>query len=293
MVKLGRSALGASFFHDADENDDGKVDFDEFANNLPAHIRKHHDLKQIETWFNLIDTNGSGFIDLDEFFIWSLKAASKKSGQGLINVLKRYDPNGDGLGELEFQRMCTDMGFGDHAEELFFQLPLTVDQTVNYLEMLRMANNIDKNTPRQMMAFLSAMSLDKSNAEIDTSTWTFAAQDAVALRVEIADLLHDADARLSRFFVGVSGGVTFEQFVHVFEHKIGFGHATSRGVLREVFHGLADSEAQVIELDELDTWVRGCTMGKRARAEAVERLSLTSRICYSRSETNPWPYRPS
>ena len=63
---------------------------------LPAHLREQRPLADLISWFEMIDADGDGTLTLDEFFKWSISAASIVSGAGVVAIFKRYDADGSG-----------------------------------------------------------------------------------------------------------------------------------------------------------------------------------------------------
>ena len=107
----------AMFFSEADANDDGQLDYDEFVAAIPAHVRSKRTAEELRSWFELLDEDGTGSVGRDEHLAWALNAASLASGAGVQKVFRRYDRDGSGqLSELEFCRAARDFGVGDHAE---------------------------------------------------------------------------------------------------------------------------------------------------------------------------------
>ena len=122
----------------ADANNDGILDFGDYLTMLPEHVRSTHPEEKLKLWF-MADTNGKGTISRKDFFLWSLTTASRKfSGDGLLGIFQRYDANGSGSIDIaEFTRVVEDMGWdAKTAEEVFDELPVRRDGTVDYLNLL-------------------------------------------------------------------------------------------------------------------------------------------------------------
>ena len=124
-------------FSEADANDNGELDFEEFMASIPAHVRAKETEETMGRWFAMLDIDGSGTVSRDEFMRWSLNAAMSASGAGVEKVFARYDRDGSGqLSELEFARAARDMGVGDRAEDIFRSLPGSENGAISYLELL-------------------------------------------------------------------------------------------------------------------------------------------------------------
>ena len=119
------------FLFDADTNCDGRLSFKEFVSALPKHLREEQrPLPELRSWFNLIDSDGSGSVSLNEYFQWSLSAASVVSGAGVIEGFAKFDENGSGHIEKISSGDAQLKGYGEVAKELFNKLPPTIWITV-------------------------------------------------------------------------------------------------------------------------------------------------------------------
>merc|ERR1711871_1428533 len=74
MMKARAEQFGA-----ADLNFDGKLDFNEFCIMVKAREVTEYTDEQLREKFNVLDTDGSGSIDQNEFISFSLKDALKRS----------------------------------------------------------------------------------------------------------------------------------------------------------------------------------------------------------------------
>ena len=81
------------------------------------------DESSLQELFDSIDTDKSGTIEMDEYFIWTLDVATKQ-GCGLELIFKKYDTSNDGvLDSSEFALAVEDLGFtATFAHELFVDL---------------------------------------------------------------------------------------------------------------------------------------------------------------------------
>jgi len=100
-----------------------QLSWDEFINVLPAKVRRENSQQQLIEIFNSIDTDGSGSISMDEYFLFALSIAAEQTGAGIEMIFRKYDENGEGsLDAAEFSRAVEDMGFGSIAHELFLEV---------------------------------------------------------------------------------------------------------------------------------------------------------------------------
>ena len=77
------------FFTEADANNDGVLDFNEFVAALPEGIRQSTPNAELERLFQVLDKDGSGSISRDEHVLWTLSAAQRMSGSGIEKILQR------------------------------------------------------------------------------------------------------------------------------------------------------------------------------------------------------------
>ena len=119
-------------FLDADEDDSGALDFDEFcamtrkreADDTQRGDHSEISLKELRRRFNEIDVNRSGSIDRSEFIRFSLMDALSRSRKRVLDLLHEWDDNGDRLvDKLEFRRALRALGFSfcsDHDIDAVF-----------------------------------------------------------------------------------------------------------------------------------------------------------------------------
>ena len=75
-----------------------ELDWEEFYSMQPKKIRDTHEAAAIRQWFDAADTDKSGSLSIDEFFLWSLGNAAVMFGaRALTGVFERYDTNRTGM----------------------------------------------------------------------------------------------------------------------------------------------------------------------------------------------------
>ena len=172
-----------AFLFDADVDGDG-LSFEEFVNALPTHVRSQNSLSELRSWFRLIDADGSGVVSLNEYFSWSLSAASVVSGAGVINGFQKYDTNGTGrLEEVEFLRCVEEAGYGSTATELWNALPKGADGTLDYLSLIErhgsiLDDNQQSSSLKNMLCKLSrgTATRTRSRGSITSRSWPTASR---------------------------------------------------------------------------------------------------------------------
>ena len=280
-------------FMEADLNNDGVIDEYEFFMALPVHVKKAHTEEEIKGWFKMLDRDGSGRIDREEHLRWSLNAAALASGADIRKAFAKYDRDHSGtLTELEFCRAARDVGVGDHAEQLFRTLPGSEDGEVRYMDLVEAAGDKSKFTPNEVKGFIIAMAWDttKDSNDVDTSGWSFTADDVEGFRRALADLLAEHKVRLSKIFEKIDRDddnlVDHSEFVAVCKGMLGYQGKDE--VLDAAFQELDDDRSGHVQFDEISSWLEGKATAKQMRMQKVgERArarARTTRI-YNRSTT--------
>ena len=140
----GVMRAAALAYVEADVNNDGMIQFEEFDTVLRRMLRHGHELdadidspERIRELFDSIDTDHSGVIKMDEYFMWSLSLA-KAQGCGLEAIFHRYDKSGEGTLDVnEFALAVEDMGFpSKFAMELFIELDNDGSGAVSHIELI-------------------------------------------------------------------------------------------------------------------------------------------------------------
>ena len=127
----------AAAFTDADKDADNMLDFEEFVSILPARTRATHTEASLRDWFSMLDTDGSGKVDMSEFFLFTVQTAAWRAGTGISALFNTYDQDGSGqLDKAEFTRSLVAMGFGEVAVELFSFLDSDHSDTVHPVEVI-------------------------------------------------------------------------------------------------------------------------------------------------------------
>lgn len=117
------------------------------------------------------------------------------------------------------------MGFGDLTSELFRELPVSPDGTLNYIDVLR---NINTNhVSNAMKSFMTALVCDSCDVkDIDTSGWSFTGHNVESARRALAKLLRSKEARLSDVFDKIdedrSSTITEPEFHHAMLNVLNF-----------------------------------------------------------------------
>ena len=158
-------------FLSANVDGDDRLSFDEFRALIPS--SEGMDEEGLQRMFSAVDTDQSGDISMNEYFIWALHKASS-SGYGLGTAFRLYDSSGDGQVDLwEFAQACEDFGFGTLAHELFLELDGDADGTISYHEMTSMLESRSLVTGKRCKQFLGTLAFDEPGAVVllDSVQW--------------------------------------------------------------------------------------------------------------------------
>ena len=91
--------------------------------------------------FRLLDTDGSGSIDLNEYIRFSLRDALRRGATRVIDLFRRWDGDNSGsITKSEFREAVRHMGFEwfedqSHVDRVFDDMDLDGDGTIEYKEL--------------------------------------------------------------------------------------------------------------------------------------------------------------
>ena len=269
-------------FAEADADGNNELDFEEFIKVLPPHTTKWHSRREIREWFKLADLDGNGVLSLQEFFLWSLNFAARKSGSGIEGVFRRYDQDGSGkLDAMEFTQAVEDMGYGDFAHTLFKQLPQNPDRTISYANIDDDLESLVKT--KEMKNFFLAMAWDgerKLDVVIDDKH-PLGGSSPEEVRRSLHELLErEPSLKLSDIFREMdddqSGVVSKEEFTRAFEDELHFSGPSE--LLTQIFDELDGDASGMVGFHELQAWMRGKKTHAAIQREKMRGISLASRV---------------
>ena len=177
-------------FLEADVNGDGILEFDEFkeairrlrfrANSAGVsegtELLNATDEEELRQLFDGIDSDKSGTIEMDEYFLWTLDMATAQ-GCGLESLFRKYDTSGEGMLDAnEFALAVEDLGFSaTFAHDLFVDLDDDNSGAVSYSEITQTlkerVGGVSEESKKLLttLAFHDAKSWNSSQ-RIDTKT---------------------------------------------------------------------------------------------------------------------------
>ena len=125
--KLRRA--GSVRFAEYDHDGATRMSFAELFALMPHTMRGAHSVDNIRAMVEAVDTHGTGLISFNAFFEWSLSSAAADFGAiSLEKAFTQYDTTPsymgkDGLLDAdEFGVICSDLGFGHVAHDIFHSL---------------------------------------------------------------------------------------------------------------------------------------------------------------------------
>jgi len=267
-------------FDEADGDGDQEIDYEEFCKFvLPrAASGAEHSEEELKEWWGLMDVDGDGFIRKDEFFLYALCAASRRSGSGIESIFRTFDKDASGtLDEIEFENALEEMGFADAATAVFDEHANHSEHVISYLTLLKRVE--ERTNQPSMRAFLLALASD-SMLKVDTSSWSFTGETAQQVRDGLCGLLKQHKVRLSDLFQKLDDDGSFS--LSLDELKEAFwqlGYSGSPDVIRDIFKLLDQDGSGKAGFDEFSAWVNGRKIisGPRPKDRA-SRLSLRDRL---------------
>ena len=130
--------IDMTLFAEADRDGDARLSFAEFLAMMPAPMKIQFNHDQLNSWFEAADRNSDGFVDIHDYWRWSLgKLVSRHGVDALRAVFLQADTDGSGMiDESEFAQVAEAMGFGSVAHEVFHDLDDDGSGSVTYNELL-------------------------------------------------------------------------------------------------------------------------------------------------------------
>jgi Ca2+-binding EF-hand superfamily protein len=255
-------------FAEFDEDKKLSLDVDEFHRMMPAEVAERFSREQIRSWFAQADRSGNGIINVDEFFLWSLAIAMQHYGpDSLAKVFEKYDADATGqLDEIEFGRVCHDLGFGAVSSTIFSALDNDRGGTVSYRELVSLLIASREHSDASSRADIEALEATWNAAKeenialdggVDTSGWSLKARDAVSVQAELRALLKASSGRVAdllRLFDedanrGSATSISFKEFAVCMRQRLGF--KGSQSVLVDIFGSLDSDHGGCIGFDEV------------------------------------------
>ena len=212
-------------------------------------VRDAFGAEEIRVWFDAADVDRDGTLSIFEFFRWSAAKASKRHGAEMLeSAFHVYDKDSTGhLDAIEFEKVCTDLGFGSVSYEIFSALDSDGSGTVAYGEL------VSDSTPTPSHDCAS------DPDPVDTTGWIIQGRDAPHVQSELQKLLHESGLLVVDLMKVFEKDMSYEidsmEFFTTMRERLGF--RGEKRVLDAVFKNLDDDGNGVIGYDELYEFIRG------------------------------------
>ena len=146
LSKTERDGL-AKVFKAFDKNGDGKLSMQEVKEGYLEHYGKVMSDEEVETMFNAVDTDKSGFIDYSEFVVAAMKEDQLTTNEKLQAAFKMFDKDGSGI--ISPEEIKDVLSFGnanalskEAIEAIVKQVDENGDGEISFDEFVDMMKNI-------------------------------------------------------------------------------------------------------------------------------------------------------
>jgi calcium-dependent protein kinase len=146
LSKNERDGL-AKVFKAFDKNGDGKLSMQEVKEGYLEHYGKVMSDEEVETMFNAVDTDKSGFIDYSEFVVAAMKEDQLTTNEKLQAAFKMFDKDGSGI--ISPEEIKDVLSFGnanalskEAIEAIVKQVDENGDGEISFDEFVDMMKNI-------------------------------------------------------------------------------------------------------------------------------------------------------
>lgn len=229
---------------------------------MPAALRQQYAEYELHDIFNTVDTNSSGDVSMDEYFLWTLSCASETGGCGLEEIFAKYDGSGEGtLDAAEFAHAVEDMGFGSLGHDLFLELDTDEGGSISYAEIIKMLQDRTVAVGKECKRFLTAMAFESPatiGVDLDTHDWILDAKDHESLRKQIQGYLLDCSAKVSDLFnlMTDQGRKTLNKpqfLIALYE----MGYEGDPEMVKDLFDEFDVDDTGMMSMEELYSWMNG------------------------------------
>jgi calcium-dependent protein kinase len=133
-----------------DTNGDGRLDKQELINGLKQVDTQKNLEQEVDRVMNIIDVDGNGFIEYEEFLRASLDINKILTDDNVKIVFQLFDANNTGkITPMELKRVM-DINTGDVSDEVWAQIiddiDLDKDGVISFFEFKEMLNKVKENT---------------------------------------------------------------------------------------------------------------------------------------------------
>ena len=288
----------AQIFYEADRDGDGVLEWHEFMTALTAtrsrtgahELPKPEEEAKFRALFDSIDKDQSGYVDMTEYFLWTLEVATAH-GSGLDAIFRRYDKSGEGvLDASEFALAVEDMGFDTgFAHNLFVELDCDGSGSISAKELIEAlrpsaSSNLTASTRKFVTTFAFSKpdeGAKKQGFGIDqvllrarqAESWNLSGPSPEDLRKQLKATLERLSLREHHLHTVLTNGdrhkLSEERWVRTIKEELGY--VADESLLRETFHQIEVDRSGLISMSELRDWLAGRAV-QRNNADVVALL---------------------
>ena len=271
-----------------EEDGNQKMSFVEFVNF--GYPKPEEELKR---QFEAADQDGDRYIQVEEFFTWSLNNSFATYGKKAMDAtFSKYDTDKSGsLDYFEIDRVCCDMGFGAVSQRIFSSLDEDNSGSISYVELIdalqaaqrRLAGSPSSpsRSPEAGSRPVKVVAREFGKAP-DTSGWSLKSMDAESAQKELRDMLVNSGeivTNLVKIFdqdAGIDLQIDDMEFDAALRKKLGF--MGPKHAVDAIFRNLDSDGGGKIGFDEFFEYVKGFRhqLDKRHRTKVSFRLDLPS-----------------
>ena len=265
-------------FYVADVDGDQQLSYDEFMSIVPQGVN----LVDVQHLFQSVDIDRSGFITLDEFFVWTLSYVEEMNGAGLEAVFRRYDVNGEGtLDAREFALAAEDLGFGPIAHDIFLELDPDESGNITHGELISFVKNAARarmpgvsNSAKNFLVGLAYEASAPPRVLVDAAPWTV--KSSSECREKIIEIVATHDLRVYDIFrimmmdentEHLSG---FAKFILGME-RIGYA-GKDKALLEQIFREIDADGSGSFGMHDLHMWIHN--RAAKSRKQKARKLVL-------------------
>lgn len=147
ISKSEKEKLGQTF-KALDANGDGKLSKEEIMNGYEEHFGKFLNEDEIDSLFEAVDTDKSGFIEYSEFIVATMSSKKNMSEEKLTAAFKLFDTDGNGtISPDELKNVLSSSGqISDEAiDEILNQADENNDGEIEFDEFCKLMSQVDLN----------------------------------------------------------------------------------------------------------------------------------------------------
>ena len=204
IIKGARKEVqkASSEFKYFDANEDGELDFMEFAKWIQDQLETVVPAATMRQWFDLCDIDGDGTISQMEFAKLAWYNSVGGNEKAIQKILKKFDKDGSGqLSREEMGEAAKRLGFGDLSTQMFEMLDKDGSGVVTATEIQEFLLSSTRESQKLSMFMLA---FNKNPVKVKEKPkqreWQFESRSLEAVRLEMMRIIREEDLRLIEIF---------------------------------------------------------------------------------------------